>query len=196
MCSLTLGLMGASMGLSMAGQIQQGKMQSAQYKQQAEVAKQNAAIQAHKSEQIADSYAQKQKALNDRFKLAVGQAKASAGASGLTGDGSVADILSSSADAYVADTQALLENQRNDSWASYVSQVNQINAMNSYNTAAKNSRAQTYWNIAGTLLSGASSMYGQGQKEGLWGKTKSSTTKITPPKISYGPYSDMNYWER
>lgn len=174
-----MGLMAAQTGLSMYQQSQQGKAQQAQYAQQAAAAKQNAAIAEHKADQIANSYAQKQKALNDRYKLAVGQAKASAGASGLTGDGSIADVLSSSADAYAEDTKALLENQRNDSWANYVQQVNQINAMNSYNTAKKNARTQTYWNMAGTLLSGASSIYGQGYKEGQWGQ---------PGKISYDTY--------
>lgn len=172
-------------------QSQEGKMQSAAYKQQAAAAKQNAAMQEHKSDQIAEAYAQKQKALNDKYRAAVGHAKVQAGASGMTADGSFADILSSSADAYEQDTQNLLQNQRNDTWASYVNQVNQINAMNTYNTAAKNNKRQTYWNMAGTLLSGASSIYGQGKKEGIWGSGKKSGSGINLGSV-YGYHAPLS----
>lgn len=179
MCSLTMGLMAASTGLQMYSQYQQGKQQQASYKIQAQAAKQNAAMEAHKAENIAENYAQKQHQLNDKFKLATGNARAQFGASGLDSQGgSLEDVLSSSADAYNRDSQNLLSNQREDTWASYVKQVNSLNEMNAYNQMAKNTKKQNLWSMAGTLLSGASSIYGQGYKEGAWGHGNNMSTGV------------------
>lgn len=170
MCSLTIGLMAAQTGLQMYQNNQQAKMQEAQYKMQAKQAEFNRAAEQHKAEKMVESYAQKQHALNDKFKLATGNARAQFGASGLDSQGgSLSDVIGASTDAYNRDSQNLLSNQREDSWASYVSQVNQLNEMNAYNTMAKNTKRQLAFNQFGTILSGVSSIYGQGYKEGLWG---------------------------
>lgn len=173
MCSLTVGLMAAQMGMQMYQNNQQSKAQAAQYKMQAKQAKWNAAAEAHKAEKIAEGYAEKQRQLNDKFKLAAGNARAQFGASGLDSQGgSLEDVLSSSSDAYNRDTQNLLSNQREDTWASYVNQVNYLNEQNAYNTMAKNTKRQLAFNQFGTILSGVSSIYGQGYKEGIWGGSK------------------------
>ena len=178
MCSLTMGLMAASTALQMGTQYQQGRQQEAAYKAQAQAAKQNAAMESRRAERIAESYAQKQHQLNDKFKLAAGNARAQFGASGLDSQGgSLEDVLSASSDAYNRDSQNLLSNQREDTWASYVKQVNSLNEMNAYNHMAHNTKKQNLWSMAGTLLSGASSIYGQGYKEGAWGR---STKQVTP----------------
>lgn len=140
---------------------QQYKQAEAMYKAQAETAQQNAAIISKQREQQAEAYAQKQKQLNDRFRLAQGQARAAAGASGLTADGSVADILSSSEDAYTEDTLNLLQNQRNDSWSAYVNEVNQRNQANAYNAAASNAVKRGRQKMFSTIVGGAANIYAQ-----------------------------------
>lgn len=197
MCSLTLGLMGAQMAMQLGQQYTQGKQQEAAYKMQAQQAAFNKAAEEHKAEKIAESYAQKQQQLNDKFKLATGNARAQFGASGLDSQGgSLEDVLTSSTDAYMRDSQNLLSNQREDTWASYVKQVNSLNEMNAYNQMAKNTKKQNLWSMAGTLLNGASSIYGQGVKEGKW----DWGTKKTPTPMGiygvdhfatgYGPMKD------
>lgn len=180
--------MAASTALQMGTQYQQGKQQESAYKAQAQAARQNAGMESHRAERIAESYAQKQHQLNDKYKLAVGNARAQFGASGLDSTGgSLEDVLSSSSEAYNRDSQNLLSNQREDTWASYVKQVNSINEMNAYNQMAHNTKKQNLWSMAGTLLSGASSIYGQGYKEGVWG---GSGKKIATPKTSaFGGYN-------
>lgn len=162
MCDLALGLMAASTGLSMFSQYQQGKAQAQSYKLQAEQAEQNRNFLQTKNSLEADNYAKKQKQLNDRLRLAIGNARAQAGGSGLSAEnGSVVDIMDSSTDAFNADSANLLASQRHDSWANYVEQANETNKMNAYNQMAKNSRRQAGINMFGTLLGGAASMYGQ-----------------------------------
>lgn len=189
MCSLTVGLMAAQMGMQMYQGNQQAKAQQAQYKLQAKQAQWNAAAQAHQTEKIAEQYAVKQRQLNDKFKLARGNAVAQFGSSGLdsNGGGSFNDIMSASQDAYDRDTETLLGNQREDTWASYVKQVNYLNEMNAYNTAAHNAKVQSRINQFGTLLNGAASIYGQGYKEGLWGQgSAKAATSATSPFVQDG----------
>lgn len=167
-------LMGVQMATQLMGQRQQYKQQQRMYEAQAQTAQQNAAIISKQREQQAEAYAQKQKQLNDRFRLARGQARAEAGASGLTADGSVADILSSSEDAYKQDSVNLLQNQRNDSWNSYVNEVNYRNQANAYNAAASNARKQGYQKMFATLAGGAANIYSKGMDKGWFGSGKTS----------------------
>lgn len=162
-------LMGVQMLANMGGQRQQYKQQQRMYEAQAQTAQQNAAIISKQREQQAEAYAQKQRQLNDRFRLARGQARAEAGASGLTADGSVADILSSSEDAYKQDSVNLLQNQRNDSWNSYVNEVNYRNQANAYNTAASNARKQGHQKMFATLVGSAANIYSKGMDKGWFG---------------------------
>lgn len=169
-----MGVTAALMGLKMISDVtstrQEYKAQEAAYKAQAQAAQQNAAIAERQRQQQADAYAQKQGELNDRMRLARGQALAAAGASGATGEGSVADILASSQEAYEQDSLNLLQNQRNDSWSSYVNQVNYLNQADAYNTAAKNAVKQGRQKMFATILGNAASIYGVGKDEGWWSK--------------------------
>lgn len=167
-------LMGVQVASQLMGQRQQYKQQQRMYEAQAQAAQQNAAIISKQREQQAEAYAQKQKQLNDRFRLARGQARAEAGASGLTADGSVADILSSSEDAYKQDSVNLLQSQRNDSWNSYVNEVNYRNQANAYNAAASNARKQGYQKMFGTLVGGAANIYSKGMDKGWFGSKETS----------------------
>lgn len=167
-------LMGVQVASQLMGQRQQYKQQQRMYEAQAQTAQQNAAIISKQREQQAEAYAQKQKQLNDRFRLARGQARAEAGASGLTADGSVADILSSSEDAYKQDSINLLQNQRNDSWNSYVNEVNYRNQANAYNAAASNARKQGHQKMFATLVGSAANIYSKGMDKGWFGSKEKS----------------------
>lgn len=167
-------LLGVQMATQLMGQRQQYKQQQRMYEAQAQTAQQNAAIISKQREQQAEAYAQKQKQLNDRFRLARGQARAEAGASGLTADGSVADILSSSEDAYKQDSINLLQNQRNDSWNSYVNEVNYRNQANAYNNAASNARKQGHQKMFATLIGDAANIYSKGMDKGWFGSKETS----------------------
>lgn len=167
-------LMGVQVASQLMGQRQQYKQQQRMYEAQAQAAQQNAAIISKQREQQAEAYAQKQKQLNDRFRLARGQARAEAGASGLTADGSVADILSSSEDAYKQDSVNLLQSQRNDSWNSYVNEVNYRNQANAYNAAASNARKQGHQKMFATLVGSAANIYSKGMDKGWFGSKETS----------------------
>ena len=155
-------LLGLQMVSNIASTRQEYKSQQRAYEAQAQAARQNAAIAERQRSQQADAYAQKQAQLNDRMRLARGQAAAAAGAGGFTAEGSVNDILESSYDAYQKDSMNLLSQQRNDSWSQYVNQVNYLNQANAYDTAARNVRKQGHQKIFGTLLGAAATAYGQG----------------------------------
>ena len=155
-------LLGLQMVSNIASTRQEYKSQQRAYEAQAQAARQNAAIVEAQRSQQADAYAQKQAQLNDRMRLARGQAAAAAGAGGFTAEGSVNDILESSYDAYQKDSLNLLSQQRNDSWSQYVNQVNYLNQANAYDTAARNVRKQGHQKIFSTLLGAAATAYGQG----------------------------------
>lgn len=192
MCSLTVGLMAAQMGMSMYQQNAQYHAQKQALDFQAQQAKWNAAAEEHKAEKIAENYAIKQQQNNDRYRLAVGNARAQFGASGLdSSGGSLEDVLGASTDAYNRDSQNLLSSQREDEWASYVKQTNYLNEMNAYNQMKKQAKSQRNIGFAGSLLSGASSIYGQGYKEGLWGSGKSSTPLYSGSSLG----SSTNYYD-
>ena len=123
-------LLGLQMVSNIASTRQEYKSQQRAYEAQAQAARQNATIAERQRSQQADAYAQKQAQLNDRMRLARGQAAAAAGAGGFTAEGSVNDILESSYDAYQKDSMNLLSQQRNDSWSQYVNQVNYLNQAN------------------------------------------------------------------
>lgn len=168
-------MMGVQLASKLAGQRQEYKQKQRAYEAQAQAAQQNAAIVSKQREQQAEAYAQKQKQLNDKFRLAQGQARAAAGASGLNADGSVADILSSSEDAYKEDSMNLLQNQRNDSWSAYVNEVNYRNQANAYNTAARNARKEGHRKMFSTLIGDAANIYSTGMSKGWFGGSGGSS---------------------
>lgn len=181
----TLGiLMGLQTVMQLSGQHQQAKQQEQAYKAQAQAAQQNAAIMSRQREQQAEAYAQKQSQLNDRMRLARGQALAAAGSSGLTDSGSVSDILSSSEDAYKKDSMNLLQNQRNDAWSTYVNEVNYRNQASAYNAAAKNAKANGKMQMFSTLVGAAANAYSKGMIGG---------SKRTSSGDWYDANSDFNF---
>lgn len=184
-------LLGTQMVSKIAGIRQEYKSQQRAYEAQEQAARQNAAIVERQRSQQADAYAQKQAQLNDRMRLARGQAAAAAGAGGFTATGSVNDILDSSYDAYQKDSLNLLTQQRNDSWSQYVNQVNYLNQASAYDAAARNVRKQGHQKIFGTLLGAAATAYGNGWIGGSGSGASGADTgdlsglNITPSAYTY-----------
>ncbi|MGM9520158.1 MAG: hypothetical protein ACI3WS_05730 [Phascolarctobacterium sp.] len=182
-------LFGAQMVSNIAATRQEYKSQQRAYEAQEAAARQNAAIAARQREQQADTYAQKQSQLNDRMRLARGQAAAAAGAGGFTADGSINDILDSSYDAYKQDSMNLLSQQRSDSWSQYVNQVNYINQANAYDNAARQVRKQGHQKIFGTLLGAAATAYGQGWIGGSGSGSSEYTGDLSSMKLTPSAYT-------
>ena len=160
MCSIMAGLtaLGGYMGYRQNKQA--ADAQAAAYNAQAQAAEQNARVEARKQEQIADNYAQEAKNLRARRRLAEGAQRASTGAAGLSFAGSSMDLLSSSYDAYNQDQLNLLQNQRNDNYASRVAQTNYINQANAARASAANVKSQARNSVFSTILGTAASIYG------------------------------------
>lgn len=163
-------------------QRQQYNAQAAMYNAQATAAENNARISQRKQEQIAEQYANQQRKLNDRMRLAAGQTAAQAGASGLQLSGSPLDLLSSSYSAWHDDSNALLSNQRNDVWSERLNEINYTNQANAYRASAANIRSQKNNALWGTLLSTGASIYGINR---MYGSVKQ------PNGISLEPYQSV-----
>lgn len=160
MCTVMAGLAALGGYAQYRQQKSAADAQASMYNAQAQVADQNAKVEARKQEQIADNYAQQARQLRARQRLSEGAQRAQTGAAGLNFTGSSMDILSSSLDAYNTDQTNLLNNQRNDNYASRVAQTNYINQANSDRAAASNVKSQERLSTIGTILGTASSIYG------------------------------------
>ena len=163
MCSVTAAMIGltALQGFSQySSQRAQYKAQAQAYDAQAKAAQQNARIQERQREQVADQYALRQKQLDDKRRLILGQQAASAGASGLDGVGSALDAGAAAIDQWRSDSMNLLGNQRRDTLSVYQNQVNYENQANAARTAASNIRSQARAAAFATILGTAASMYG------------------------------------
>lgn len=188
-------LIGLQAGMQMYGQYQAGKQQEAMYNAQAEAAQQNASIVSKQREQQAEAYAQQQSRLNDKLKIARGQAIASAGASGISNTGSVTDALGSMEDAHQKDSMTLLQNQRNDNWSAYVKEVNFRNQANAYNAAAHNARTAAKQQMLGTLIGGAASIYGNMDKrpKDAMPKDEWYNQGFQKMQLNRNPMANVNY---
>lgn len=141
-------------------QHQQGKAQAAMYNQQARVAEANARISDRKQEQIADQALQERDKMSDKMRLIQGQNTAETGASGLMMAGTPLQLMASSYDEYNKDIQNW-ENNKNDSiYNEYLNGMNYRNEASTARAAASNAKKQTRMAMLGTILSGASSIYG------------------------------------
>lgn len=190
MCSLTLALTGLTTGLQMAGQYQQSRAQAAAYNAQAEAAEQNARIQNRKGEQIAEQYAQQQRQMDAKRRLAIGQQVAAAGSSGIAaGIGSSLDILTATQNAWEEDSLNLLTNQRNATYDNYVTEVNQRNQAAAARAQADAAKSAGNMAMFGTLLGGAASMYGMAKSSAKQAKTKAANSVAQTPTAA--PYQSV-----
>ena len=141
-------------------QHQQGKAQAAMYAQQARVAEANARISDRKQEQIADQALQERDKMSDKMRLIQGQNVAETGASGLTMDGTPLQLMASSYDEYNKDIHNWETNKNNSIYNEYLNGMNYRNEASTARAAASNAKSQTRMAMLGTILSGASSIYG------------------------------------
>ena len=208
MCSLTVGLAALQTVSGFMGARAEGKAQEAMYKQQARTAEVNAEAERRKQERIADKYAQEQRMLDDKWRMARGEIAATKGASGMTMTGSGLDILSSSEAAWQRDSVNLLQNQRYDNEASRAAETNYMQAANNAMSAAANAKRASRQKQIGSILGGAASIYGaynSSKAVGADGELTSpsgswaDTYEFTAPKKSkYGweAYGHSNYSKR
>ena len=141
-------------------QHQQGKAQAAMYNQQARVAEANARISDRKQEQIADQALQERDKMSDKMRLIQGQNTAETGASGLMMAGTPLQLMASSYDEYNKDIQNWENNKNNSIYNEYLNGMNYRNEASTARAAASNAKSQTRMAMLGTILSGASSIYG------------------------------------
>lgn len=159
MCN-PIALTAASMVGTLFTQHQQGKAQAAMYNQQARVAEANARISDRKQEQIADQALQERDKMADKMRLIQGQNTAETGASGLTMSGTPLQLMASSYDEYNKDIQNWENNKNNSIYNEYLNGMNYRNEASTARAAASNAKKQTRMAMLGTILSGASSIYG------------------------------------
>lgn len=159
MCN-PIALTAASMVGTLFTQHQQGKAQAAMYNQQARVAEANARISDRKQEQIADQALQERDKMADKMRLIQGQNTAETGASGLTMSGTPLQLMASSYDEYNKDIQNWENNKNNSIYNEYLNGTNYRNEASTARAAASNAKKQTRMAMLGTILSGASSIYG------------------------------------
>lgn len=141
-------------------QHQQGRAQAAMYNQQARVAEANARISDRKQEQIADQALQERDKMSDKMRLIQGQNTAETGASGLMMAGTPLQLMASSYDEYNKDIQNWENNKNNSIYNEYLNGMNYRNEASTARAAASNAKKQTRMAMLGTILSGASSIYG------------------------------------
>lgn len=159
MCN-PIALTAASMVGTLFTQHQQGKAQAAMYNQQARVAEANARISDRKQEQIADQALQERDKMSDKMRLIQGQNTAETGASGLMMAGTPLQLMASSYDEYNKDIQNWETNKNNSIYNEYLNGMNYRNEASTARAAASNAKKQTRMAMLGTILSGASSIYG------------------------------------
>lgn len=159
MCN-PIALTAASMVGTLFTQHQQGKAQAAMYNQQARVAEANARISDRKQEQIADQALQERDKMSDKMRLIQGQNTAETGASGLMMAGTPLQLMASSYDEYNKDIQNWETNKNNSIYNEYLNGMNYRNDASTARAAASNAKKQTRMAMLGTILSGASSIYG------------------------------------
>lgn len=159
MCN-PIALTAASMVGTLFTQHQQGKAQAAMYAQQARVAEANARISDRKQEQIADQALQERDKMSDKMRLIQGQNTAETGAGGLMMAGTPLQLMASSYDEYNKDIQNWETNKNNSIYNEYLNGMNYRNEASTARAAASNAKSQARMAMLGTILSGASSIYG------------------------------------
>ena len=177
MCN-PIALMAGQMVTTLWGQHQQTKAQTAMYNAQAQAAEANARISDRKQQDIANQALQERDKMDNKMRLIAGQNTAEAGATGLSMSGTPLQLMASSYDEYNKDINNWETNKNNSVYNEYLNGVNYRNEANSARAAASNAKTQGRLQMLGTILSGASSMYGLKQQyagNGKVGKTKYQT---------------------
>ena len=98
--------------------------------------------------------------MSDKMRLIQGQNTAETGASGLMMAGTPLQLMASSYDEYNKDIQNWETNKNNSIYNEYLNGMNYRNEASTARAAASNAKKQTRMAMLGTILSGASSIYG------------------------------------
>lgn len=163
MCS-PIALMAGQLVTTLWGQHQQVKAQTAMYNAQAQAAEANARISDRRQQDIANQALQERDKMDDKMRLIAGQNTAETGATGLSMSGSPLQLMSSSYDEYNKDINNWETSKNNSIYNEYLNGVNYRNEANSARAAAANAKRQGRMQMLGTILSGASSIYGLKQQ--------------------------------
>lgn len=163
MCS-PIALMAGQLVTTLWGQHQQVKAQTAMYNAQAQAAEANARISDRRQQDIANQALQERDKMDDKMRLIAGQNTAETGATGLSMNGSPLQLMSSSYDEYNKDINNWETSKNNSIYNEYLNGVNYRNEANSARAAAANAKRQGRMQMLGTILSGASSIYGLKQQ--------------------------------
>ena len=177
MCN-PIALMAGQLVTTLWGQHQQTKAQTAMYNAQAQAAEANARISDRKQQDIANQALQERDKMDNKMRLIAGQNTAEAGATGLSMSGTPLQLMASSYDEYNKDINNWETNKNNSIYNEYLNGVNYRNEASSARAAASNAKTQGRLQMLGTILSGASSMYGLKQQyagNGKVGKFKYQT---------------------
>lgn len=177
MCN-PIALMAGQLVTTLWGQHQQTKAQTAMYNAQAQAAEANARISDRKQQDIANQALQERDKMDNKMRLIAGQNTAEAGATGLSMSGTPLQLMASSYDEYNKDINNWETNKNNSIYNEYLNGVNYRNEASSARAAASNAKTQGRLQMLGTILSGASSMYGLKQQyagNGKVGKSKYHT---------------------
>lgn len=163
MCN-PIALMAGQLVTTLWGQHQQTKAQTAMYNAQAQAAEANARISDRKQQDIANQALQERDKMDNKMRLIAGQNTAEAGATGLSMRGTPLQLMASSYDEYNKDINNWETNKNNSIYNEYLNGVNYRNEANSARAAAANAKRQGRLQMLGTILSGASSIYGMKQQ--------------------------------
>lgn len=184
MCN-PIALMAGQLVTTLWGQHQQTKAQTAMYNAQAQAAEANARISDRKQQDIANQALQERDKMDNKMRLVAGQNTAEAGATGLSMSGTPLQLMASSYDEYNKDINNWETSKNNSIYNEYLNGVNYRNEVNSARAAAANAKTQGRMQMLGTILSGASSMYGLKQQYA------GSSTSPKAYKTVYG--GDLDY---
>jgi len=163
MCN-PIALMAGQLVTTLWGQHQQTKAQTAMYNAQAQAAEANARISDRKQQDIANQALQERDKMDNKMRLIAGQNTAEAGATGLSMSGTPLQLMASSYDEYNKDINNWETNKNNSIYNEYLNGVNYRNEASSARAAASNAKTQGRLQMLGTILSGASSIYGMKQQ--------------------------------
>ena len=185
MCN-PIALMAGQMVTQLWGQHQQTKAQTAMYNAQAQAAEANARISDRRQQDIANQALQARDKMDNKMRLIAGQNTAEAGATGLSMSGTPLQLMASSYDEYNKDINNWETSKNNSIYNEYLNGVNYRHEANRARAAAANAKTQGRMQMLGTILSGASSMYGLKQQYA------GSSTSHKAYKTVYGGDTDYD----
>ena len=145
-------LAGASMVTGVAGTVMQGEAQAQSAAYMAQVARNNQLIGQQNANMALEQGTVQEEAQREKTGAQISQARASYGAMGVNPNaGSALDVRSSAAELGELNAQTIRYNSNVQAW-------NDINQANGYGAQSQLYKSQEGWDVAGTILGGASTV--------------------------------------